>query len=69
MCKLQTKKYFCNNFHVTGNKHIGKTVQPSLSNKTLRNERITLTENGKVVSDKRELVKTSIEYFQILYQT
>lgn len=38
-------------------------MQPCLTNKTLTDERITLTENGKDVSDKRELVKTSIEYF------
>ena len=39
---------------VTDNKQFWKIVKPCLTDKTLKGERITLTENEKVVSDKRE---------------
>ena len=48
---------------VTDNKQFWKTVKPYLTDKTFKDERITLTENEKTVSDKRELVKISNEYF------
>ena len=48
---------------VTDNKQFWKTVKPYLTDKTLKDERITLNENEKIVSDKRELVKISNEYF------
>ena len=48
---------------VIDNKQFWKTVKPYLTDKTLKNERITFTENEKAVSDKRELVKIFNEYF------
>ena len=33
-------------------------MKPCLSDKTLDDDRITVTENEKIVSDERELVKT-----------
>ena len=54
------KKIFSNNLdvkRVTDNKQFWKTVKPCLGDKILKDERITLTENEKVVSDERELVK------------
>ena len=44
-------------------------MKPCLTDKTLKGERITLTENEKVVSDESELVKSLMSTFQILYQT
>ena len=38
-------------------------MKPSLTDKTLKGKRITLIENEKVVSDKRELVKIFNKYF------
>ena len=38
-------------------------MKPCLTDKTLKDERITLIENGKVLSDEIELVKTFNEYF------
>ena len=38
-------------------------MKPCLTDKTLKDERITLIENEKVVSDERELVKMFNEYF------
>ena len=54
------KKDFFNNLdikRVTDNKQNWKTVKPWLTDETLKDERITLTENGKVVSDQKESVK------------
>ena len=60
------KKDFFNNLdvkRVTDNKQFWKTVKPCLTDKTLKDERITLIENEKVISDERELVKIFNEYF------
>ena len=59
------KKYFFNNLDVKcvkDNKQFWKTVKPCLTDKTLKDERITLIINEKVVSDERELVKIFNEY-------
>ena len=56
----KTKKDFFNNLNVkqvTDNKQFWKTVKPCLTNKTLKDEKIALIENEKVVSDETELVK------------
>ena len=57
----KTEQDFLNNLdvkRVTDNKQFWKTVKPCLTDKTLKDERITLIENDKLVSEKRELVKT-----------
>ena len=56
----KTKKEFYNNLNVkyiTKNKLFWKTVKPSFTDKNLKDERITLVENNKVVSDESELVE------------
>ena len=56
----KTKKEFYNNLNVkyiTENKLFWKTVKPSFTDKTLKDERITLVENNKVVSDESKLVE------------
>ena len=58
-------KEFYNNLNVkyiTENKLFWKTVKP-FTDKTLKDERITLVENNKVVSDERELVEIFSKYF------
>ena len=45
-----------------------KTVKPSFSDKTLKDERITLIENGKIVSDDKELVEIFSDYFGNIVQ-
>ena len=55
-----TKKEFCNNFsvkYITANKLFWKTVKLSFTEKTLEDERITLVENNKVVSDEGKLAE------------
>ena len=39
-------------------------MKPCLTDKTLKGERITLIENGNVVSDKRELGKSLMSTFK-----
>ena len=43
--------------YITENKLFWKTVKPSFTDKTLKDERITLVENNKVVSDESKLVE------------
>ena len=67
----KTKKEFYNNLNVkyiTENKLFWKTVKPSFTDKTLKDERITLVENNKVVSDESELVDIFTKYFGNIVQ-
>ena len=67
----KTKKEFYNNLNVkyiTENKLFLKTVKPSFTDKTLKDERITLVENNKVVSDESELVEIFCKYFGNIVQ-
>ena len=67
----KTKKEFYNNLNVkyiTENKLFWKTVKPSFTDKTLKDERITLVENNKVVSDESELVEIFSKYFGNIVQ-
>ena len=62
----KTKKHFFSNLdikHVIDNKQFWKTVKPWLTDKTLRDDKITLIENEKVVSDEKELVSIFNECF------
>ena len=42
--------------YITVNKLFRKTVKPSFTDKTLEDERITLVENNKLVSDESKLI-------------
>ena len=62
----KTKKKFYNNLngkYITENKLFWKTLKPSLTVKTLKDERITLVENNRVVSDESGLVEVFTRYF------
>ena len=67
----KTKKEFYNNLNVkyiTENKLFWNTVKPSFADKTLKDERITLVENNKVVSDESKLVEIFSKYFGNIVQ-
>ena len=67
----KTKKEFYKNLNVkyiTENKLFWKTVKPSFTDKTLQDERITLAENNKVVSDESKLVEIFGKYFGNIVQ-
>ena len=62
----KAEKDYLNNLNikrVTNNKPFWKTVKPCLTDKTLRDKKITLVENEKVASEEKELVKIFNEYF------
>ena len=54
--------------YITENKLFWKTVKPSFTDKTLKDERITLVENNKVVSDESKLVEIFSKYFGNIVQ-
>ena len=67
----KTRKQFYNNLNVkyiTENKLFWKTVKPLFTDKTLKDERITLLENNKVVSDESKLVEIFGKYFGNIVQ-
>ena len=67
----KTKKEFYNNLsvkYITENKLFWKTVKPSFTDKTLKDGRITLVENNKVVSDESKLVEIFSKYFGNIVQ-
>ena len=58
---LRKTKEFYNNLNVkyiTENKLFWKTAKSSFTGKTLKDERITLLENNRVVSDESELIES-----------
>ena len=66
-----TKNEFYNNLNVryiTENKLFWKTAKASFTDKTWKDERITLVENSKVVSDESELVEFFSKYFGNIVQ-
>ena len=67
----KTKKEFHNNLnvkHIAENKLFWKTLKPSYTDKTLKDERITIVQNNKVVSDESELVEIFSKYFGNIVQ-
>ena len=69
LIKTKTESYSNLNVkYITENKLFWKTVKPSFTEKTLKNERITLIENNKVVSDESKLVEIFCKYFGNIIQ-
>ena len=54
--------------HITENKLFWKNAKPSYTDKTLKDERITLVENNKVVSDESKLVEIFSKCFENIVQ-
>ena len=69
---LRKTKEFYNNLnikYITENKLFWKTVKPSFTGKTLKDERTTLLENKRVVSDESELTESFNNYFGNIVKT
>ena len=61
-----TKKEYFNNLdtkNIIDNKTFRRTVVPTFSNKNLKSDKIILTEEGKTISDEKELCRTFSTYF------
>ena len=68
----ETKKEFYNNLNVEyimENKLFWKTVKPLFTEKTLKDERIPLIDNSRVVSDGSKLVEIFINILEISFKT
>ena len=66
MCRNAIKNYF-NNLNIrniTDNKQFWKTMKPFFYSKVGDNERISLIEGDKVVSEVREVAETFKSYFE-----
>ena len=73
MCESikKVQKGILNNLNVkniTEKKLFWKTVKPSFTDKTLKDEKVTLVENNKVVSDESELVEIFSRFFGNIVQ-
>ena len=61
-----TKKEYFNNLEtkkITDNKRFWRTVVPTFSNNNLKSDKIILNEQGKTISDEKELCRTVSTYF------
>ena len=61
------KKNFYNNFNVKGitdNRKFWQTIKPNCTDKTLKDERITLFEGEKVVTEEKDVVKIFKDHFE-----
>ena len=54
--------------NVIDNRKLWKTVKPTLSDKLISCEKITLVENEKIITDKKEIAKV-INYFLNVIKT
>ena len=69
---LCVKKDFCNNLNVkriTDNRKFWQTIKPNFTDKTLRDERITLVEGDKVITEEKHVVKTFKDHFEKIVET
>ena len=66
------KKNFYNNFNVkriTDNRKFRQTIKPNCTDKTLKDERITLVEGDKVITEEKYLVKIFKDHFEKIVET
>ena len=63
----KSKKDFYNNLNVkriTDNRIFWQTIKPNFTDKTLRDERITLVEGDKVITEEKHVVKKFKDHFE-----
>ena len=68
----KTKRSCCSNLNkknVTDNRKFWKTVKPVLSNKFDNNEKITLVDNEKIITNDKEVAKVLNEFFSNIIKT
>ena len=66
------KKNFYNNFNVkriTDNRKFRQTIKPNCTDKSLKDERITLVEGDKVITEEKYLVKIFKDHFEKIVET
>ena len=63
----RSKKYFYNNLNVkkvTDNKHFWKTIKPNFTDKVLKDKKIVLVEDDKVITADTDLVEIFKDHFE-----
>ena len=68
----KSKKNFYNNLNVkriTDNRKFWQTIKPNFTDKTLKYERITLVEGGKVITEEKDAVKLFKDHFEKIVET
>ena len=68
----KSKKDFHNNLNVkriTDNRKFWQTIKPNFTDKTLRDERITLVEGDKVITEQKHVVKKFKDHFEKIVET
>ena len=68
----KSKKNFYNNLNVkriTYNKKIWQTIKPNCTDKTHKDERITLVEGDKVITEEKDVVKVFKDHFEKIVET
>ena len=63
----KSKKVFYNNLNVkriTDNRKFWQTIKPNFTDKTLKDERITLVDGGKVITEEKDAVEKFKDYFE-----
>ena len=65
----RSKKDFYNNLNVkkvTDNKHFWKTIEPNFTDKNLKDEKIVLVEDDKVITGETDLAKIFKDHFKLV---
>ena len=68
----KSKKDFYNNLNVkriTDNRKFWQTIKPNFTDKTLKDERITLVEGDKVITEEKHAVKKFKDHFEKIVKT
>ena len=68
----KSKKNFCNNLNVkriTDNRKFWQTIKPNCTDKTLKDETITLVEGDKAITEEKNVIKTFKDHFEKIVET
>ena len=68
----RSKKDFYNNLNVkkvTDNKHFWRNIKPNFTDKILNDEKITLVEDGKVITAEMDLAKIFKDHFENIVES
>ena len=68
----KSRKVFNNNLNVkriTDNRKFWQTIKPNFTDKTVKDERITLVDGGKVITEEKDVVKKFKDHFEKIVET
>ena len=68
----KSKNVFYNNFNlkrITNNRKFGQTIKPNFTGKNLKDERITLLNGDKVITEEKDVVKKFKDHFEKTVET